>query len=74
MTCYVTYDGTIKLDGYVVGKVYQDPVANEPDALVWRWAAKVNGRCIDSGGWRSVRWYAFDCARKHVEHEAAVIR
>lgn len=71
MTCYVTYDGTIKLDNHVVGQVHE-LTCFAPGC--WAWWARVNGRSVAfySGG--SDRETARNCAREFCEEEAMVIR
>ena len=70
MTCYVPYDGRIKLDGYDVGLVYEH--IDEYGNPRWWWSARVNGRGIDNYG--ASRRYAFAAAVRDCEQEAAVIR
>jgi len=71
MTCYVTYDGTIKLDNHVVGMVR--PVLLGPHTW-WVWAARVNGADIGTTAGAIQRDLAFDWACEECLLEATVIR
>ena len=72
MTCYVTNDGTIKLDNHKVGFVR----CTKPKTAGlhwWVWGAVVNGQKLGNYG-DIVRSLAIKNAIEEVELEAAVIR
>ena len=72
MTCYVTYDGTIKLDNCKVGFV-RCMRPKTAGLHWWVWDAVVNGRSLGNYG-DIVRSLAIKNAIDAVEQASAVIR